>query len=1064
MKKIIFSALIALLVTLLVGCSSTFEDSQAMEPITNNPDSDASIYGEFYTITSTVYEQKRSDYDKHIDKDTNKWESNWEKSELSATANIKIGIQKDTTVHFVGQVNQTGALGIDETTNLTPIAVLLELSSDEQISSNKYTLNTESKRTYKGISSGTIGSGMLIIEKSYDKTNWNRIDSEEYENGLFTTNFRTHYGVDNDVLVYSPSGNDLNKGIYIRVTYVYEAEHTYMDENIFGKEKEEKESKMFKEVSVFYLFNENIDAITLHNLSVTSGDFPEGVKNGDGGVAEEYKRAETLVDQSVTYTGFKIENPLTNVEIKMARNGSYIDIPATFEFKDAGMYEIMISQKNGTRYKTLNIYVDRRSIEEIKEYYFPNGFITGKRIYWEGDYPMFEGGYTEYATPETSEEFPAMFGQITNTTTGSSIEVLDHRYVQTGSLTEAGEYVANLYFNSTFNTETPSGDQLTITYRFVLIEQGTAPGPQVNKQNLLDYCTTNVSDYSPKYYGVTYSSAGPGNITIAFSNYQDAYDFAYNYEKGCVEKQKDGSYRYFGTLKVGSKEKYNSLWDLTDATNYFAEQAVQEMFFDLSDEFTYLTIEKTTLETFKNLRTLELLKSVVVFSDDEQRIAFAAGNKLPVIAAKKYQYLTPGLDGTVETGFNDFEFIKDKNGYDSARIVVIDSLGKNIEIAYNRGVAEQLSAAGCATGIITIREQTIYGDMTEYEAIYIASGINTTTATVSYYKNAQKHTINISQSTVFNKLEVNAFSFEALEDSLDPYALVKVTFNGKESLYTFEDTKNAVWNSVGDYTVTFINRLGYTYQIELMIKEAYFCVISFSGIGTDELASITVTNGQSNIILPQITRYGYNLIGYEDQEGNQYTMVVDHITFEKNITLSPLWQAKTFSLTIQNQSGKVLQTLDVKFGETYSLPTPTLSKSEEFVGWMLDGKKYESNTISITDEKDIVVVAEITSTKANTSTPSDNENSIDNSASSDNENSIDNSASRENKKLSWWVWLILITLAVIGAFCVIGGIGCVSDYESSGWFFLFLGAALLLLSVFCMIWPGTFWWFIWWYY
>ena len=63
-----------------------------------------------------------------------------------------------------------------------------------------------------------------------------------------------------------------------------------------------------------------------------------------------------------------------------------------------------------------------------------------------------------------------------------------------------------------------------------------------------------------------------------------------------------------------------------------------------------------------------------------------------------------------------------------------------------------------------------------------------------------------------------------------------------------------------------------------------------------------------------------------------------------------------------------------------------------------------------------------------------------------------------SKSRAWWVWLILIVLAIIGLFCCAG----FSDGETI-WLGIF-GLALLALSVLCMIWPGTFWWFIWWYY
>ena len=78
------------------------------------------------------------------------------------------------------------ALGVDTLNTTVPLMVILELLDDSIISDNNCKLNLESKRTYKGIESGAIGSGMLIIEKSYDNFDWSRIVSSEYQNGLFT--------------------------------------------------------------------------------------------------------------------------------------------------------------------------------------------------------------------------------------------------------------------------------------------------------------------------------------------------------------------------------------------------------------------------------------------------------------------------------------------------------------------------------------------------------------------------------------------------------------------------------------------------------------------------------------------------------------------------------------------------------------------------------------------------------------------------------------------------------------------------------------------------------------
>ncbi len=911
-----------------------------------------------FEFPSSVEEQLKGDYDKHVDKDTTKWEENWAASTVLPTTKVSVTYDSNSTKAFFYE--SAGAVASSTSNSLQPLTIALTLCEDSFFEgTNNCVLNASSERTYKGISSGAIQSGLLIVEKSYDASDWKRVDSQEYANGLFTTNFRTHYGSGNTVQIYAPSGADLNRGIYVRVTYVYEAKHTFIEKNLFGFDTTKTKDKIFREQSVVYLCNENINAVTIHNLSTVNNAFGEGVRTDDGAHLEEYYRAETLVNNSMTYTGFQVDNSLASVNVTVLHNGTKLDIPSDGKFTSAGKYDIIISQRFGNEQKIITVYIEMRSSSQIKNYYFPNNFITGKRIFWEGKYPKFEGGLSSYNIGAIEAQYPAIYGTIENVTTKTVVKISGDRELKNVVLTEPGEYVAKFYNNPTFLTDTPAGDTFIITYRFNLIEEGTAPGPQVNKDKLAEFVTNNVSDYFPKYYGVTYSSAGPGNITIAFSNYKDAFDFAYNYEKGCVEKQADGSFRYSGKLKVGVKEQYNSLWDITDATNFFAEQAVQTLYFDLTDDFTYLTLHSDYLEDYKNLRTMELLKSIVAFRSDEERINVLCQTELPIIALRKYQYLIPGLDGKVLSGVTDFEFVKDTNGYDSHSVVIIDSTGKEIPIQHRQGVAAQLQAANCATGVITIREATVYGDQIEYQAIYIGENVNTVTATITYFKNHQKQTSAVSQTSTVKEFEVNAFSFDWVDDEFDPYGMVKVVANGKETLYLYDDIIGKSWNDIGNYKIIFINRFGYSYEINFVIKTPYYISVLFTGEGTEGLSTITVPCTQDTLTLPVLVRYGYYFRGFKDEVGNVYKDVIEFAPFVESITLTPVWEPKPVTLIIKDNNGKILQQVTLNFGEKHILIDPILMDGGEFLGWIYEGKEFTEASIVVQREDSVEIIANI---------------------------------------------------------------------------------------------------------
>ena len=176
------------------------------------------------------------------------------------------------------------------------------------------------------------------------------------------------------------------------------------------------------------------------------------------------------------------------------------------------------------------LYVDRSTDEEALNNYFGDSFIDGKRIYSEGEYPVFEGGKTTYNINAMPDTFLPISGTIKNITTGKTIEIISSRTAQSDVLDEAGDYIAEFSTNSNYEKDLRSGDNRIFTFHFSLIAAGNAPGPQVNKQKLYQYAQSKVSDSYPIYYGLTYQSAYKGNITLAFSSREDAAKYQNSYE------------------------------------------------------------------------------------------------------------------------------------------------------------------------------------------------------------------------------------------------------------------------------------------------------------------------------------------------------------------------------------------------------------------------------------------------------------------------------------------------------------------------------------------------------
>jgi len=861
---------------------------------------------------------------------------------------LKLGTQSGSLVS-ISEKNGVPAYGVTgEEANL-----YLNLSRLSGLSANYWEVyyddyGKKEKETIAGVQTGEVGTGALIVQKSTNGTDWENVDLSKYGKGLYTTDYFNNYAEKGDVLIYSPKGEEILKGVYLRVYYAYQL-----------KEADKKNYNRTLELYELYLCSNELGAVTFHNLSVTDDVIREQVGADKKDDIEIYKKAETLLSGSGTTTGFRIDTSLNpTVTYTVKRDGTNIAVPGNKEFTANGKYEITLKSAVGDT-EVVYIYVDKDDSVVELERYFGDGFISSssKRIYDEGMYPIFEGGQTEYSLSAVGVEFLPISGTITNTTTGETINISSSKASRSGKISTPGEYVATFTTQQTSQGVVLPGDYRVFTFKFRVIAAGTAPGPKVNESSLSEYASSSMVDSYPMFYAVTYSSANKGNITIAFSTKEAAKEFAYNYEKGTVEVQADGTYRYTGSILGVQKDEYVSAWDLTDAMNQFAEQAVQYLYFDLSDQFTYLTLEDDVIKATKNLRTLELDRSITIFADGEKVNLCNKADSLPIISKKPYAYLTPGESEKVKSGYHDFKFVKDKYGCDSNQVTITDCNGKVYEIAYNQGVGAQLDAAKCATGKVNITETTIYGDRNSYEAIYIASGDNTGALTISYYENNEEKQATYKQSDAGKVITVEAFRLNSLVDSNDPYSMVKVSDSTKTYAYAADQDMNYVWSNPGTYTISVINRLGNEYSFSINIVESNYVTIAFAGIETDGLDAILTTTGAKDIELPALSRYGYELLGYEDQDGNVYAEKISEIAFKGETVLKAIWKAKTYNLTYTDATGNTLKSLEVEFGGKYTLESFDSADGDVVDSWMYKGELLETDSIAIDEEGDIVLTA-----------------------------------------------------------------------------------------------------------
>ena len=414
------------------------------------------------------------------------------------------------------------------------VYLFMRVINSELITENGWEIVSDSwgkktSQTIEGAETGQVDTGALVIQTSSDGINWNNEDMSRYADGLYTTDYENHYGDRGDVFIYAPNGEEVLNGLYVRVLYAYEL-------------KQDKDDYRYLEEYKFFLCSNELDAVTFHNLSADD-TMDQILEDYDDVTASVYRRAETMLSGSYTVSGFSIDtssNP--TVTYSVLKNETSVAIPSNHKFTEEGKYTVNLTSAVNSK-RTVEIYVDRMTDEKALEYYFGESFLNGKRIYSEGEYPVYEGGLTSYGLNQVDLFHAPLGGQIQNITTGETINIAATREEKTGDLTSPGEYVATFTTNQSFDADTASGDCRIFTFHFRIIPEGTAPGPEVNQKSLENYATTTISDSYPLYYALTYQSAGKGNITLAFSSKEDALKYAYEYEKGMVEQQSDGSYR-----------------------------------------------------------------------------------------------------------------------------------------------------------------------------------------------------------------------------------------------------------------------------------------------------------------------------------------------------------------------------------------------------------------------------------------------------------------------------------------------------------------------------------------
>ncbi len=249
-----------------------------------------------------------------------------EQTAFGSTAYTSLAICTSTGEFDVATYNGITAYGVVATDVSLSLTINNEAALWESIGGGEWHLSNDdwgedTNETINGVYAGRVDSGALVIQTSFDGLTWSNENKAQYADGLYTTDYYTHYGV-NETTIFTPSGDDIRKGIYIRVLYAYEIYDEvpcvhpkkalgFLWETDKYEHECDYEYQNYIEEYTFYLCVNTPEAVTFHNLSL--GDqIEENLKDQDAYLVDLAKQTETLTNESVTVTGFAVDNFIKN--------------------------------------------------------------------------------------------------------------------------------------------------------------------------------------------------------------------------------------------------------------------------------------------------------------------------------------------------------------------------------------------------------------------------------------------------------------------------------------------------------------------------------------------------------------------------------------------------------------------------------------------------------------------------------------------------------------------------------------------------------------------------------
>ncbi len=770
-----------------------------------------------------------------------------------------------------------------------------------------------------GMSSvGCVGYGAVIVQKFVptedkslptSKADWKRVNSYAKDNamaeGLHTVDFFNQFNPNNHTTpftVYTPLGEDLQKGVYIKITVAYEIRHYEGWKWFKGKTYSYKN---VVEQTTFYLCNSSGEII-FQNLyfQATNADDEEQTQQPDEATDTERKTGAISNNQG-SVDGFRLDTMGENYEISYTQNGSTNSKIAKDGdvFYTPGRYDFKIKTKLGmVRNKT--VYIHESGKERNKEIYFGGNLVDedSQRVFDPNSiYPVYVKGQTKIRTLDENKNSSILHAPLVGKVFKVEGEWDEHQQKYSASVLpngtliaqktatdknwsfsnfESGKYVAIFANNEEYFLGTATGDNFVFVSKFEVRDTGFAPS--ANLETLQTMVATR--DFASLHYVAKIPTAGKGKLLVVFLNENAAFEFACKHLVSTVTKFENGF--------VFDGKTYTSEIAMLSVLHQKAKNMVEKRYFDANNPDTFLTLKTSIIlptdnaedeeasktakaedvEEFVNITNRNFEKDVLIFADADATLDMTAGEMF--LNSQKLAYLEEedGVFKKVSEETRDLYFLKVAEFESAGQGVCVEKEDGSMKYSVPFGVSIQefLEMKSAPTGKYNITEINAFGTTT-FSAVYIRKGDVTTSLELTVLLDGTSATKTFNQMDNNTTICANSIIFEEAFNQLDPYGIIKLKkANGQEIICQLDEVENLpMLNEVGLHEIVLQDRLGNTSNLFVRITNASkICNLTLSNNG--EILSQEKVYAGKIINLPQLSSDDENLkfLGWADEQGN----------------------------------------------------------------------------------------------------------------------------------------------------------------------------------------------------